>query len=193
MNENRAETTPYSLRNHFLIALPGMLDPAFAQSVTYICDHNAEGAMGVVINRSMDLTIKQVFEQLLLKDHSTYGNSLVLGGGPVNRERGFILHPHGDRQWHSSLQVSEEISLTASRDILEAMAAGEGPEQAQLILGYAGWQPGQLEDEVADNAWLTVPADSAIIFDTPIEQRWSAAARQLGVDVSLIPRQPGHA
>lgn len=117
----------------------------------------------------------------------------VLSGGPVSPERGFVLHPRSDRQWHSSLYVSEDICLTASRDILESIASGNGPENALLILGYAGWEAGQLEQELAENDWLTVPADSDIIFNTPVEQRWSAAARPLGVDISLIPMQGGHA
>lgn len=192
MNET-FETNDYSLRNHFLIALPGMMDPSFAQSVTYICDHGPDGAMGVVINHPMNLTLNEVFEQLKLGSPGVLGSSAVLAGGPISRERGFILHPRDNHQWQSSLHVSDDVSLTASRDILDAMASGGGPEKALLILGYAGWEAGQLEDELADNAWLTVPADSSVIFDTPIEQRWSAAARQLGVDVSLIPRQAGHA
>lgn len=187
------EHNDYSLRNHFLIALPGMSDPSFAQSVTYICEHGPEGAMGVVINHPMNLTLEEVFQQLKLGSAGAKGHSAVLAGGPVSRERGFVLHPRDERTWQSSLHVGDDVSLTASRDILDAMAAGEGPAKALLILGYAGWEAGQLEDELADNAWLTVPADSTVIFDTPIEQRWSAAARQLGVDVSLIPRQAGHA
>lgn len=188
------DTTQYnSLRNHFLIALPGMQDPSFAQSVTYVCDHGEDGAMGVVINRPMNVTLDEVFEQLSLDIPDPGGRDAVLAGGPVNRERGFILHPHDGRQWQSSLRISDGVSLTASRDILDAISTGQGPEHTLLILGYAGWEAGQLEEELAENAWLTVPADSAIIFDTPVEQRWGAAARRLGVDVNLIPRQAGHA
>jgi putative transcriptional regulator len=183
----------YSLRDHFLIALPGMMDPAFAHSVTYICDHSPRGAMGVVINRPLDFNLDRVFAQLSLEGPETQADAAVLLGGPVHRERGFVLHTRSDRQWQSSLDVSEDISLTASRDIMEAIAAGTGPEQTQFILGYAGWEAGQLEAELAENGWLTVPADSGIIFKTPVEQRWHAAARQLGVDVNLIPAMAGHA
>lgn len=193
MTQTPSDTAHYSLRNHFLIALPGMQDPAFAHSVTYICDHSPRGAMGVVINRTLDFTLDRVFEQLLLEHPEHQANTAVLAGGPVSRERGFVLHPRGDRQWQSSLHITDEISLTASRDILDAMAAGTGPEHAQFFLGYAGWEAGQLEEELAENGWLTVPADSAILFDTPVEQRWVAAARPLGVDVNLIPATAGHA
>jgi putative transcriptional regulator len=192
--KDETNTAEYSMRNHFLIALPGMQDPVFTQSVTYICDHGPEGAMGVVVNHPVDITLNDVFEQLSLSGPpGEQGESHAFAGGPVSRERGFILHPYVDRPWQSSLRISDDVSLTASRDILEALAVGEGPDKALLILGYAAWEAGQLEEEIADNAWLTVPADSSIIFDTPVEQRWAAAARPLGVDVSLIPRQAGHA
>ncbi len=193
MNQTPNIHDHYSLRDHFLIALPGMMDPTFAHSVTYICDHSPQGAMGVVINRPLDFNLDRVFEQLSLQNPQAQAATAVLLGGPVHRERGFVLHTRGDDQWQSTLEVSDDISLTASRDILEAMAAGTGPAQAQFILGYAGWEAGQLEAELSENGWLTVPADSGIIFNTPIEQRWSAAAQQLGVDVSLIPTTAGHA
>lgn len=149
--------------------------------------------MGVVINHPLDLTLDQVFDQLGLDNAERHADKNVLVGGPISRERGFILHPSDGREWESSLLVSNSINLTASRDILEAMAADEGPEHAQFILGYAGWAAGQLEDELAENGWLTVPADSETLFVTPIEQRWAAAARHLGVDISLISSQIGHA
>jgi putative transcriptional regulator len=194
MKRHLTDIEEYSLRDHFLIALPGTADPSFAHAVTYICDHSAEGAMGVVINHPMeDITLDKVFEQQKLERTGIAGDAPVLAGGPVSRERGFILHPPTAEKWQSTLQVSDEVCLTVSRDILEAMAAGKGPAKAQLILGYAGWEAGQLEDELAQNGWLTVPAQSSVIFDTPLEQRWTAAARQLGIDVNLISTRPGHA
>lgn len=191
--QTHSDIADRSLRDHFLIALPGMQDPSFAHSVTYICEHSPQGAMGVVINRPLNLTLADVFEQLQLPDPHKHADTAVLVGGPISRERGFVLHPQDNREWQSSLRVSDTVSLTASRDILESLAAGEGPENAQFILGYAGWGAGQLEDELTENGWLTLPADTATIFHTPIDQRWAAAARPLGVDLNLIPTQIGHA
>ncbi|UTF59288.1 YqgE/AlgH family protein [Gilvimarinus sp. DA14] len=185
---------PGSLRNHFLIAMPGMSDPHFAHSVTYICEHSDDGAMGIVINLPMDLTLGDIYQQLELSLEHSSAERPALAGGPVSVERGFVLHPNcANQQWQSSIQVSPDISLTASRDILEAMAEGRGPENSLVALGYAGWEKGQLEQEIADNAWLTVPADQQILFHTPTEQRWAAAARNLGIDLNLISSVAGHA
>lgn len=182
----------HSLSNHLLIAMPSLQDPHFAHSVTYICDHTAEGAMGIVINRPMDFCVRHVLQQLQLKPEGPLANEWVLAGGPVQTQRGFVLHGDGS-QWESSLQVTPSISLTGSKDILAALAAGEGPSHALLALGYAGWSAGQLEQELANNAWLTVPASFQLVFETPIEQRWQAAAKHLGVDIQLISSQAGHA
>lgn len=186
------ELTPGSLRDHFLIAMPGLNDSSFAHTVTYICEHSEQGAMGVVINLSTSMQLKEVFEQMALDDQSTVGEQAVMSGGPVQPERGFVLHSP-DTKWQSTLEISSEISLTASRDIIEALAEGRGPQHALIALGYAGWGEGQLEAEVAANSWLTVPADKNIIFHTPLEHRWAAAAQALGIDVNLIASTAGHA
>lgn len=186
------ELSAGSLRNHFLIAMPGMHNSAFAHSVTYICEHSDKGAMGIVINNAMPLFLKDIFMQMELTDYSGVGNQVVYAGGPVQVERGFVLHASGT-EWQSTLHISPQISLTASRDIIEALAEGRGPREYLIALGYAGWGEGQLEAEVAANSWLTLPADSNIIFNTPPEQRWTAAAQPLGIDLNLISSVAGHA
>lgn len=186
------ELSAGSLRNHFLIAMPGMHDSAFAHSVTYICEHSDKGAMGIVINNVMPLLVKDIFTQMELIDASGLGDQVVYAGGPVQVERGFVLHA-SDTEWQSTLHISPQISLTASRDIIEALAEGRGPREYLIALGYAGWGAGQLEAEVAANSWLTLPADSNIIFNTPPEQRWTAAALPLGIDLNLISSVAGHA
>jgi putative transcriptional regulator len=181
------------LTNQFLIAMPAMDDPNFRESVTFICEHNAQGALGIVINRPMNVVLDDVFKQLSLKaaDPDT-GLLPVYLGGPVATERGFVIHEsHG--AWESTLKVSESLGVTTSRDILEAVAEGKGPERCFVALGYAGWIAGQLEDEMKNNAWLSTPADARIIFDTPVELRWHAAAQLLGVDISLLSGDAGHA
>lgn len=191
----RAELTEYSggsLRNHFLIAMPGLRESMFAQSLTYVCDHGPNGTMGLVVNRTLDINLSEVFEQLELGYQKDIGHTPVLAGGPVSTERGFVLHPAGG-QWQSSMQISNDISLTASRDIISAIAEGKGPESTLFILGYAGWGAGQIEEEIMENSWLTIPADFDILFHTPIEQRWAAAARNLGVDMNLMSTTAGHA
>lgn len=186
------ELTPGSLRDHFLIAMPGLNDSSFAHTVTYICEHSDKGAMGVVINTATPMLLKEIFAQMDLDDLSDQGEQIVMSGGPVQPERGFVLHSN-ESKWQSTLEVSPEISLTASRDIIAALAEGRGPKRCLITLGYAGWGEGQLEAEIAANSWLTVPADKEIIFNTPFEQRWVAAAQALGIDVNLIPLTAGHA
>ena len=181
------------LSNQFLIAMPNMADPNFHESVTFICEHNAQGALGIVINRPMNVVLDDVFKQLSLTtaDRDTGANPVYLGG-PVATERGFVIHePHG--AWESTLKVSESLGVTTSRDILEAVAAGKGPQRCIVALGYAGWTAGQLEEEMKLNAWLSTPADARIIFDTPVELRWQAAARIIGVDIALLSGDAGHA
>lgn len=194
---NTTDTTNFelgSLRNQFLIAMPGMADPNFAHSVTYICEHSEDGAMGLVINLPMKLTLADIYQQLNLPCEDKSANSPALAGGPISVERGFVLHPNRETErWQSTTPISPEIALTASRDILESMSRGEGPDHYLVALGYAGWAEGQLEKEIANNAWLTVPADEQILFHTPVEQRWSAAARHLGIDLNLISSTVGHA
>ncbi len=181
------------LTNQFLIAMPAMDDPNFAQTVTLVCEHSERGALGIVINRSLAMTLGEVFDQLGLDaTRSRVNGQPVLRGGPVQIERGFVLHtPAGS--WESSLPFSPTLHLTTSRDILDALAAGEGPASAVVALGYAGWDAGQLEDELGRNAWLTVSADERVLFETPVEQRWHAAARLLGVDLLSLSSDAGHA
>lgn len=180
------------LKNHLLIAMPTLRDPNFERTVTYICEHNNDGAMGIVINRPTDILLAEVFEQMEIKADSPARDDKVFVGGPVEEQRGFVLHT-GPSRWESSLTVDTDVSVTTSRDILEAMAQGKGPANTLLALGYAGWSPGQLEQEMLDNAWLTGPADKRILFELPPAQRWEAAARLLGVDMALISNQSGHA
>ncbi len=186
-------TDASNLTDHFLIAMPGLDDPNFSRTVTYICEHNERGAMGIVVNRPIGLELGDILVQMDIADVAEPVRRLpVYLGGPVQPERGFVLHPH-DRLWGSTLQVSNEISVTTSRDILEAMAAGQGPQHALVALGYAGWGEGQLESELSANTWLSSRADPQIIFELPLEQRWQAAASLLGIDLSLISGDAGHA
>jgi putative transcriptional regulator len=186
------ELTPGSLRDHFLIAMPGMSDPSFSHTVTYICEHSDKGAMGVVINSATAMQLKEIFAQMQLEDNASHGEKIIMAGGPVQPERGFVLHS-SDTQWQTTLKVSDEISLTVSRDIIAAMADGNAPQDFLISLGYAGWGEGQLEAEIAANSWLTVPADKNIIFHTPVDKRWTQAARSLGIDLQLMSGSAGHA
>jgi len=186
------ELTPGSLRDHFLIAMPGLNDSSFAHTVTYICEHTDNGAMGLVINSATPMQLSEIFTQMDLEFAPSLGERTIMAGGPVQPERGFVLHG-SDTQWQSTLQVSAELSLTASRDIIAALAKGHGPKECLITLGYAGWGEGQLEQEIAENSWLTVPANKDIIFNTPCEERWAAAAQALGIDVNLISSTAGHA
>jgi len=186
-------STTSSLTAHFLIAMPAMDDPNFAQGVTLLCQHNDEGAMGLMINRVSDFSLGEVFEQMqIASDSKELSDIPVLLGGPVQPDRGFILHDD-PRDWNSTLRFGNGLAVSTSRDILEAMAKGEGPKNAVVALGYAGWSAGQLEAEIAANAWLTVEADQAILFHTPIGARWQAAAKSLGVNLSQITDYSGRA
>jgi putative transcriptional regulator len=179
--------------NQFLIAMPAMTDGNFAQTVTFIWEHNAEGALGIVINRPLQMRLVDVFEQLKMPTApGVSGHQPVLQGGPVQTDRGFVVHRSG-RRWEHTREVSSRIHVTTSPDILDAMARGDGPDTALVALGYAGWSAGQLESEIAQNAWLTVPCDERILFDTPYEQRWRAAGRLLGIDLATISPHVGHA
>ncbi len=183
-----------NLGNQFLIAMPGLADPNFAGTLTLVCEHNEQGALGFIVNRPTEIRAADVFSQYTeLTEGNPFVQSAVLyAGGPVDPERGFVLHS-AERQWDATLRVSDSISVTASNDILTAIARGEGPERFLILLGYAGWGPGQLEEEISANAWLTTEADPAIVFDLPPEQRWHAAARALGIELNLINPQAGHA
>lgn len=179
--------------NQLLIALPALHDPHFARSVALICQHDDEGAMGVVVNRASEYTLGDVLAQMNLEVHDpALGNQIVLNGGPVHPERGFVLHD-GDRQWDSTLAIGNGLSLTTSRDILEAMAEGTGPAQVVVALGCAGWGAGQLEYELGENSWLTAPADNELLFALPLEQRWHAAGGRIGVDITRVTDYSGHA
>jgi len=182
------------LKHHFLIAMPNMVDPNFSGSVVYVCEHNDKTALGLVINRPTELTLARLFDKIDLKlEIAPWKDELVLFGGPVQTERGFVLHqPSGS--YGSTLRVTEDIALTTSKDVLEAIAIGDGPNKALITLGYAGWGAGQLEDEIVHNAWLTVPADPSVIFETPAEDRMAAALKLLGiVDGMQLSGQAGHA
>jgi putative transcriptional regulator len=181
------------LNNQYLIAMPGMDDPNFAQTVTLVCEHSEQGALGIDINRPLTMDLGDVFAQLGLDaSQSRVTTQHVLHGGPVQNDRGFVLHSPGP-SWESTLPVSERLHVTTSRDILDALAGGGGPENAVIALGYAGWEAGQLEDEVARNAWLTVPVDEALLFEVPAEERWQAAGRLLGINLLHLSSQAGHA
>lgn len=184
--------SPY-LTNQFLIAMPGLEDPNFFHSVTYICEHNEEGALGLVINRPLDMQLAEILRHVHLEHAKPEAQQIPVHlGGPVQQDRGFVLHePLGD--WDATLKVTDRIGITSSVDILEAIANNHGPERTLIALGYAGWGAGQLEREIAENAWLSGPADSEILFNTPDEQRWRAAAASLGVDLDLLSGEAGHA
>ncbi|WP_374247797.1 YqgE/AlgH family protein [Thermomonas sp.] len=189
MDDERAQ----NYGNHLLIALPSLRDPNFERSVTLICQHDDDGAMGVVVNRPSEYTIGEVLQQMgVASDNETLKAQLVLHGGPVHPERGFVLH-EGDRPWESSLEVGEGLYLTTSRDVLEAMARGEGPQQALVTLGCAGWGAGQLEQELVDDSWLLVPGRRDVLFQLPLSQRWQAAAGSIGVDLLNHASHSGHA
>jgi putative transcriptional regulator len=182
-----------NLTHHFLIAMPNMADPYFSRSLTYICEHNDRGALGLVVNRPIDMTLQALLERLSIRMRdSEFADAPVYFGGPVQTDRGFVLHaPAGD--WQATLRVGEAIGLTTSKDILEAVGRGEGPRRMLVTLGYAGWSPGQLEHEISQNAWLTVEASDAIIFETPAEERLPAAMELLGLDFATLQDEAGHA
>lgn len=185
--------TSVNLTQHFLIAMPAMVDPHFARTLTLVCEHNENGALGVVVNRPTDMNLHGLLEQLKIQPHdNSFKRVPVHFGGPVQVDRGFILH-HPLGAWQSTLAVGTEIGLTTSRDILQAVALGNGPEQILVTLGYAGWAPGQLEHELAQNAWLTVPARNDILFELPTEERLPAAMQLLGVDYANLSDVAGHA
>ena len=190
--------TPTPLANQLLIALPALADSNFARSVALICQHDADGAMGIVVNRASEYTLGEVLGQMGLEggDESLRAQP-VLAGGPVHPERGFVLHD-GGMHWDSTMAITgpdapEQLFLTTSRDILEAMARGEGPDNAIVALGCAGWGSGQLEHELTENDWLTAPADAELLFELPLDARWQAAAGRIGVDFAHLADYAGHA
>lgn len=181
------------LNNQFLIAMPSLMDSNFTHSVSYICDHTPQGAMGVIINRPTELVLADLLEQLDLEAIDTdLAQTPIYHGGPVDTGRGFVLHqPLGD--WDNTLVITENIGLTMSQDIIEAIANGMGPDKFLIALGYAGWGEGQLEDEIIANAWLNGPADEEILFDEPAAHKWQAAASALGIELNLLSTDVGHA
>ncbi len=181
------------LRDHFLLAMPGLSEGIFSQSITYICEHGESGAMGIVINQPLDLTVAEIFEHLEITPRKDFSREAVMAGGPVQIDHGFVLHRNCATAWESSLKVTPEITLTTSCDILRAIAGNEGPADHLIALGYAGWAAGQLEQELSDNSWLTLPANGDIIFRTAPERRLGAAAALLGIDMNLISGEAGHA
>lgn len=183
---------PGSLQGHFLISMPHMDDPNFAQTVIYICEHNESGAMGIVVNRPIEMDLGQLLQHLEFSYDSDL-TDLIYAGGPVQNDRGFILHRHTTNEWDSCYNITDELTLTTSMDILKAISENSGPEQFLVALGYAGWGPGQLEQELSDNVWLSCPANLDIMFGTPAEERLQAAAATLGVNLDLLTSQSGHA
>ncbi len=182
-----------SLSDHFIIAMPNLMDPNFDHTVTYICEHDENGSFGIVINRSTDITLAEVMQQMQIEaSDASKHQQTVFHGGPVQQGRGFVLHrPLGS--WNSTLKINPRVALTSSRDIIEAIAHDQGPEDAIVALGYAGWAPGQLEQELADNTWLSCPAKEQILFEIPAQGRWQAAADIIGVDLQLLSHDAGHA
>jgi len=181
------------LTNQLLVAMPGLDDPHFAQTVTLVCEHGSRGALGIVLNKPLSMRLAEVLAQMKLPAKiPAVAEQIVLRGGPVHQDRGFVLHRPGG-SWESTHRISDSIQVTTSRDVLAAMAKGEGPEDAFIALGYAQWEEGQLERELKDNTWLTLPVSDAVLFNLPYEDRWSAAWRSLGVDVTQVSPHAGHA
>ena len=183
-----------SLKNHFLIAMPSLIDPYFFRSVTYLFQHTEQGATGLIINQPLlPLRLGDVLEQIEIKtDYPEIANRLVFNGGPVQKDRGFILHS-SEMTWNSTVKISPQISLTTSLDVLEAIAKNAGPAQWLVALGFANWHEGQLEKEMAENSWLYGPTHVDILFLMSIEKRWKAAATLMGVDVNRLSNDVGHA
>jgi len=181
------------LTNQLLIAMPGMRDPNFESTVTLICEHTSKGALGIIINRPLTLQLSDLFNELsFAKSDPTTANQPILSGGPIESKRGFVLHDK-DHFFENTLVVSDDINLTFSNDVIESMAKGNGPKQALLAIGYAGWNSGQLEKEMLSNFWLNVTATPELIFDTPFADRWCSAANALGIDLASISPEAGHA
>ena len=187
----------FNLTNQFLIAMPGMANDTFAGAVVYLCEHTEKGALGLVINKPIDITLKNLFDKVELPlDSPTLGEQPVFFGGPVQTERGFVLHDGAAGQggpYTSTLSIPGGLSMTTSKDVLEALASGTGPKRLLVTLGYSGWGAGQLEDELGRNGWLTVDATPEIIFDTPVDQRYDRALALLGFDPRMLSQEAGHA
>lgn len=196
------DTSPMNLTHHFLIAMPGLEDEAFAKSVVYLCEHSPRGAMGLVINKPSEISLKSLFDKVELPlRRADLSDSPVFQGGPVQTERGFVLHESlfgsadkpEESTYASSMTISGGLEMTTSKDVLEALSSGAGPRKVLVSLGYAAWAEGQLEFELSDNSWLTVAADNSIIFDTPVEQRYDQALQLLGFESWMLSSDVGHA
>lgn len=186
-----------NLQHHFLIAMPALQDPLFKRSVVYICEHNDEGAMGIIVNKPLEnLQIKEMLAKLDITptplDPTIRLDKPVFSGGPLAEDRGFILHS-ATTSFSSSIHISDEVTITTSKDVLETIGTPNQPDNLLVALGYASWEMGQLEQEILENAWLTAPADPAIVFKTPIAERWREAAKLVGVDIHMMPTEAGHA
>jgi putative transcriptional regulator len=202
-----SDSAPINLTHHFLIAMPGLEDEAFARSVVYLCEHSARGALGLVINKPSDINLKKLFDKVELPlNRDDLSNTPVFQGGPVQTERGFVLHesmaatssrgdaPAGEESiYASTMSIPGGLEMTTSKDVLEALSTGAGPRRVLVSLGYSAWGEGQLESELAENSWLTVGADAAVIFDTPVEQRYDRALALLGLEAWTLSPNAGHA
>ena len=189
-----------NLTNQFLIAMPGMGDGTFAGTVIYLCEHTEKGALGLVINKPIDITLKNLFEKVELSlEREDLAQAPVYFGGPVQTERGFVLHEPTSAEgqdggpYNSSLKVEGGLEMTTSKDVLEAISSGAGPKKVLVTLGYSGWAAGQLEEEMSRNGWINVDAEPGIIFDTPVSQRYGKALSLLGIDASMLSSDAGHA
>jgi len=183
-----------SFKNQMLIAVPNLKDPNFDKGVIFICQHNEDGALGLVINHPIELRLKGLMAQMdIVVEDESIANLPVYAGGPAQQDRGFILHSSEETKWETTVDISGELCLTTSQDILKAIAKGEGPKNFLITLGYAGWSKQQLDKEVKENTWLSTEYDENVIFNTPISQRWNAAAKKMGLDIRLLSAEVGHA
>lgn len=196
------DTAPINLTNHFLIAMPGLEDVAFSRSVVYVCEHSERGALGLVINKPSDINLKGLFDKVQLPlGRDDLQQMPVFQGGPVQTDRGFVLHEpffaEADKPeepvYASTMSIPGGLEMTTSKDVLEALSTGNGPRRVLVSLGYSAWGEGQLESELGDNSWLTVDADLAVIFDTPVDQRYDKALELLGLQIWMLSPQAGHA
>ena len=192
------DPSPTNFTHHFLIAMPGLEDEAFAKSVVYMCEHSERGALGLVINKPGDISLKKLFEKVELPlDRSDLSDAPVFQGGPVQTERGFVLHesmmPGLESVYASTMSIPGGLEMTTSKDVLEALSTGAGPRKVFVSLGYSAWGEGQLESEISDNSWLTVAADIDVIFDTPVAERYDRAMGLLGLQSWMLSPEAGHA
>ena len=193
-----ADSAPINLTSHFLIAMPGLSDELFGRSVVFMCEHSERGALGLVINKPSDIVLSRLFEKVdLPMGRDDLADTPVFQGGPVQTERGFVLHEaidagEGESVYASTLSIPGGLEMTTSKDVLEALSMGAGPKRVLISLGYSAWGEGQLESELAENSWLTVGADMAVIFDTPVEQRYERAMKLLGLEPWMLSNEVGH-